>query len=151
MAVTIAPSVEATTTIVDRINGGTAYELDIVAERTEQAVDPLEEVATLRVDVVHDTEEQLEETLDVEDRTSHEIRIWVRKKVSSVSNDELDPLKLLVRQLFQRVNNFDSSNGRVKVWQCELEGKQVPDKDILQQAWLFVASILLRVEVEPSA
>lgn len=151
MAVSIAPSVESTQAIVDRINSGTAYELDIVAERVEQAVDPLEEVKTLRVDVVHETEEQLEETLDVEDRTSHEIRIWVRKKVSSVSNDDLDPLKLLVRQLFQRVNNFDSSSGRVKVWQCELEGKQVPDKDILQQAWLFVASIVLRVEVEPSA
>lgn len=150
MAVTIAPSVEASQAIVDAINGGTAYELDIKAERLDLAVDPLEEVSTLRVDVVHESEEQLEETLDVEDRTTHEIRIWVRKKVRSTSPDELDPLKLLVRQIFQRVNNYDSSNGRVKVWQAELEGKQVPDKAILNQAGLFVVPILLRVEVEAS-
>jgi len=151
MAVTIAPSVEATTAIVDRINAGTVYCLDLRANRLEETVDPLEEVGQdLRVDVVHDQEEQLEETLDVEDRTSHEIRIWIRKKVASVDADELDPLKLIVRQLFQQVNNFDSADGRVKVWQCELEGKQVPDKEILKQSWLFVAVILLRVEVEPS-
>jgi uncharacterized Ntn-hydrolase superfamily protein len=150
MAVTIAPSVEASQAIVDAINDSSTYCLEVVAERMELAVDPLEEVTTLRVDVVHETEEQLEETLDVEDRTTHEIRIWVRKKVSTVTPDELDRLKLLVRQLFQRVNNFTSSSGRVKVWQCELEGKQVPDKGILNQAGLFVVPILLRVEVEPS-
>lgn len=150
MAVTIAPSVEASQAIVDAINDSSTYCLEVVAERLEMAVDPLEEVTTLRVDVVHETEEQLEETLDVEDRTSHQIRIWVRKKVSAVTPDELDPLKLLVRQLFQRVNNFNSADARVKVWQSEIEGNQVPDKEILKQTWLFVAVILLRVEVEAS-
>lgn len=151
MAVTEAPSVEACRVLVDRINTGTAYELELVAERSEQVIDPLEEIETLRVDVVHEDEEQLEETLDVEDRTSHDIRIWIRKKVTAVTPDELDPLKLLVRQIYQRVNNFDSSDGRVKVWQCDIEGKQIPDKAILKETWLFVVSILLRVELEASA
>lgn len=151
MAVSLAPSVEASQTILDRIKTGTAYELELLIERPEQAVDALEMIESLRVDVVHEDEEQLNETLDVEDRTSHQIRVWIRKKVNSVDNDEIDPLKLLVRQIFQRVNNFDSSDGRVKVWECDLEQKQIPDKEILRTLGLFVVSIMLRVEVEPSA
>lgn len=150
MAVTIAPSVEATQAIIDRINTGTAYELEIVAQRQEVIVDHLEEVSQLRVDVVHEEETQLEETLDDEDRTSHEIRIYVRSKVPDRTADQLDPLKLLTRQIFQRVNEYDSTNGRVKVWQCDIEPRQAADKELLRQHGIFVAAIMLRVEVEPS-
>ena len=75
MTVAIAPSVEAMQAIVDRINSGEAYCLDLVANRSETLVDPLEEISELRCDVVSESEEQLVETLDVEDRTSHIIRI----------------------------------------------------------------------------
>lgn len=150
MATTIAPSVEATQSIVDRINTGTTYELEIVAQRQELIVDHLEEVNELRVDVVHEEETQLEETLDDEDRTSHEIRIYVRSKVPNRTADEIDPLKLLTRQIFQRVNEYDSTDGRVKVWQCDIEPRQAADKELLRQHGLFVAAIMLRVEVEPS-
>ncbi len=150
MAATIAPSVEATQAIIDRINTGTAYELEIVAQRQEVIVDHLEEVSELRVDVVHEEETQLEETLDDEDRTSHEIRIYVRSKVPDRTADQLDPLKLLTRQIFQRVNEYDSTDGRVKVWQCDIEPRQAADKELLRQHGLFVAAIMLRVEVEPS-
>ena len=150
MAATIAPSVEATQAIIDRINTGTAYELEIVAQRQEVIVDHLEEVSELRVDVVHEEETQLEETLDDEDRTSHEIRIYVRSKVPDRTADQLDPLKLLTRQIFQRVNEYDSTNGRVKVWQCDIEPRQAADKELLRQHGIFVAAIMLRVEVEPS-
>lgn len=150
MAVTIAPSSEAMSAIVDQINDGGSYDLDVVARYGALIIDPLEEVSGLRVDVVSETEEQLVETLDVEDRSTHQIRIWMRKKVSSVSNDEIDQLKLIFRQIYQRVNNFNSSDGRVKVWDVEIDPIEVPIKSILQQSWLFVASLVLRVEVEAS-
>ena len=139
------------TAIVDRINGGETYCLDFRAEQSEQIIDPLESPVGLRCDVVTESEETLNETLAVEDRTSLLIRIWIRKKVDGVTSDEIAPLKLLVRQIFQRVNNFDSSDGRVKVWECDYDTKDNPNKDALNQAWLFVSSILLRVEVEASA
>jgi|TARA_R110000824_G_scaffold28583_1_gene95885 hypothetical protein len=150
MAVTVAPSTEAMSAITDRINSGTAYSFDIAAEYTDEVIDPLEEIAGLRVDVVSESEEQLEETLDAEDRTSHVLRIWVRQKVDDVRNGTVDPLKLLVRQIFQRVNDYDSTDGRVAVWEVDTDAKQTPDKVILRQHWLFIASIVLRVEVEAS-
>lgn len=151
MAVTQAPSIEACDALVRRINSGEAYSLDVKAAYTEQIVDPLEDLQELRCDVVPEEEETLEETLDVENRTSHVIRIHVRKKVGSIESDDVQVFKMLVRQIFQRVNNYDTADGRVKVWECELESKQVPDKAILQQHLLCIASILLRVEVEASA
>lgn len=150
MAVTIAPSSEAMSAIVDQINDGGSYDLDVVARYGALIIDPLEGVTGLRVDVVSETEEQLVETLDVEDRSTHQIRIWMRRKVSSVSSDEIDQLKLIFRQIYQRVNNFNSSDGRVKVWDVEIDPIEVPIKSILQQSWLFVASLVLRVEVEAS-
>jgi hypothetical protein len=150
MAVAKSPSSEALSAITDRVNTGTAYTLDVQATYTDQLVDPLEDVTDLRVDVVHESEEQLLETLDVEDRTSHVIRIWVRKKLSSEQNEEIELLKLLTRQIYQRINDFDSADGRVKVWECDMDPKQIPDKALLRQSWLFVASIVLRCEVEAS-
>lgn len=150
MAATIAPSVEAGQAIVDRINAATTYALEVVAQRQEVIVDHLEEVNELRVDVVHEEETELEDTLNVEDRTSHEIRIYVRSKVSDMTPDSIDPLKLLTRQIFQQVNNYDSPDGRVKVWQCDVEPRQAADKELLRQHGVFVAAIMLRAEVEPS-
>lgn len=138
------------TAIVNRINSSEMYCLDIKAQRNELVIDPLEEIAGLRVDVVTESEEQLNETLDIEDRTSHVLRIWIRKKLTALSNDQIDPLKLLVRQIFQRVNDFNSADGRVKVWEVDIEGHQVPDKQILHENWLFVAALVLRCEVEAS-
>jgi len=150
MAVTIAPSTEAMQAIVARINSATTYCLAVVAEYRETLVDPLEEITDLRCDVVSESEEQLVETLSPEDRTSHVLRIWLRKKLDNLTPDEIDPLKLLFRQIFQRVNNYDTTDRRVTVWECDIEPKEVPLKDFLQQAGLFVASIVLRVEVEAS-
>ncbi len=151
MAVTQAPSIEACEAIVARINSGEAYCLDLRAKYTEQIIDLLDTLRETRVDVVPEEEEQLDETLDLENRTSHVIRVHVRRKVDAVESDDVQAFKLLVRQIFQRVNNYDTANGRVKVWECDLESKQVPDKAILQQNLLCLASILLRVEVEASA
>lgn len=149
MSVTIAPSTEAMTVIVDRVNTSTVYDLAFKATYCEEITEPLEEITDLRVDVVTETEETLNETLDVEDRTSLAIRIWIRKKVATPrQQDEIDGLKLLVRQIFQMVNNFNSSDGRVKVWECDLDPKECPIKDVLRQNGLFITTLLLRVEVE---
>jgi hypothetical protein len=136
--------------IVDRINSGDSYELDGPVEYTERIIDELEDISDLRIDVVTESESQLEETLDVEDRTQIIIRVFIRSKVDSLENDTIDPLKLLVRKLWRRLNNFDSADGRVKVWDCDVSPKEVPIKSILQNHRLFVATLLLRIEVEPS-
>jgi hypothetical protein len=150
MPVSKAPSTEAMQAIVSRINAGRAYQFDVAAKYSEQIIDELEEFTELRVDVVSDSETQLNETLDVEDRTSHIIMIYVRKKVRTLDNDEIDRLKLLVRQIFQQVNDYDTTDQRVRVWEAETDPKQCPDKSILRQIRMFVANITLRVEVEAS-
>lgn len=154
MAVTVAPSEEALAALVDRINSGTEYDLEVNAAVSDVLIDPLEQIDGLRVDLVAETEEQLTETLDDEDRTTHVIRVWVRRKIEAVdglpNRDQVAATKLLTRQLFQRLNQWDSSDLRVKVWDAEMDPKEVPLKDHLRTALLFVASILLRVEVEAS-
>lgn len=151
MAVTTAPGTEAMQAIVARINAGEAYALPIRADYTENIIDPLEEVGPLRVDVVVENEETLNETLAIEDRTSLAMRVWIRAKVRNVDCDAVDPLRLIVRQIFQQLNDFDSADGRVRVWECDYEPREIPDKTILNQMRMFVAALLLRVEVEPSA
>lgn len=150
MAVTIAPATEAMQAIVDQINDGGAYELAVRAKYSETIIDPLEEITSLRVDVVSETEEQLIETLDIEDRTSHLIRVWIRKKVQPNNQDQIDYLKLMHRQIFQRVNDFNSSDGRVKVWEVNNDAKECPIKSVLEQLGVFAATLILRVEVEAS-
>lgn len=151
MPVTIAPSTEACDALVDRINGGTAYTLDVLATYSRVEVNPLEDISGRRVDVIHVEETQLAETLAVEDRTSHKIAIWIREKVADMGTATIDALCLLVRQIYQRVNNWDSADLRVRVWETDEETRMVPDKTLLNQMQLFVAVIVLRVEVEASA
>lgn len=139
--------------IRNRVNAGTTYCIDVRAEYSEQIIDPLEDLASegLRVDIVTEEEETLNETLAVEDRTSLAIRIWIRKKVDSFSNDEIDPLKLVARQIFQQVNNYDTTDLRVRVWECDLETTDKPTKEQLMRTGIFTQSVLLRVEVDASA
>ena len=149
MAVTIAPSVEAMDAITDRINSGTAYVLDVTATYGELMIDEREEIDCLRVDVTSEDEVQLSETLDTEDRTSHAIRVWIRSPIRDTrENDKLAALKLLTRQIFQRLNTGSLNNTRVQIWDVDEESKQNPDKALLHQDRLYVASIVLRVEVE---
>lgn len=150
MSVSVDPSVEACQELVARINGGGTYPLPVDAAYSETIIDPLEEITTTRIDVCSEESQTLKEVLKGEGRSSHQIRVWVRSKVDDSENETIDPLKLLVRQVFQRLDNFDSENGRVRVWECDQDQKQSPDKEALRTAGLFVASILLRVEVEAS-
>ena len=150
MTVTVAPSTEACLALVDQINAGTAYVLERPAEYSRLEVLPLEEVSTLQVDVVAVDEEQLSETLDIEDRTSHKIVIWIREKLRDLTPETIDDRCLLVRQIFQRVNNFDSTDRRVRVWEVDEETRITPDKNLLNTMQLFAVSIVLRVEVDAS-
>lgn len=145
-----SPSVEAMHAIVDRINSGDKYELDSPAKYSENIIDEMEDITDIRIDVVTETEAQLEETLDVEDRTEVYVRVFIRVKVDAIDSDTIDPLKLLVRRIWQRLSDFDSADGRVKVWECDVSPKEVPVKSILHANRLFLATLLLRIEVEPS-
>ena len=143
---TLAPSTEALQAIAARINAGTAYTLDVKAEARELAVDPLEEVTELRVDVCHESEQQLFERID-DEGTEHTLRIWIRKKVAALSADELNPLRLLCRQILQQVDQYDTQDRRVCVWQSGFESQEVVDRTMLYQQRIFVASVILRVRV----
>lgn len=149
-AVLIDPSIEACQALVARINSGTAYVLDVTATYSEQLIDPLEEINNLRVDVCTGESETLEESLDLENRTSHSIQVWIRRKIIDLTNNNIDAMKLLVRQIFQRLNNYDTTDKRVRVWNCDNDQKQNPNKELLQRDGLFVTSLLLQVEVEAS-
>lgn len=150
MAVTIAPAAEACQALVERINAGTAYTLDRDAEYARVEVTALEELDGLQVDVIAVDEQQLAETLAIEDRTSHTIAIWIRKKLADLEPDTIDALCLLTRQIYQQVNNWDSADGRVRVWETSEETELNPDKTALNTMRAFIAKIVLRVEVEAS-
>jgi hypothetical protein len=146
---TLAPSTEAVNAIVARINAGTAYNLDLKAEARELIVDPTEEVTELRVDVCHESEQQLFETLDSVDNTQHAIRIWIRKKVADITPQELNPLRLLCRQILRQVDQYVTTDWRVRVWQAGFETQEVADKAVLYSQRMFVASISCEVQVKP--
>jgi hypothetical protein len=146
---TLAPSTEAVNTIVARINAGTTYNLDLKAEARELIVDPTEEVTELRVDVCHESEQQLFETLDSVDNTQHAIRIWIRKKVADITPQELNPLRLLCRQILRQVDQYVTTDWRVRVWQAGFETQEVADKAVLYSQRMFVASISCEVQVKP--
>lgn len=150
MSVAVAPSTEACIALVDRINSGTAYSFDRLAKYSRVELTELDKLDGLAVDVIAADETQLSETLAVEDRSSHRIFIWIRDKLPDLEPETIDARCLLVRQIFQRVDNWDSADGRVRVWETDEETRMTPDKTILNQAGLFVAVIVLRVEVEAS-
>jgi len=146
---TIAPSLEAMQAITARVNAGTAYMLDVKAESRELNIDPLEEIDGLRVDVCHESEQQLFETLDAVDNTEHVLRIWIRKKVAAITSDELEPLRLLCRQILRQVDQYVTTDWRVRVWQAGFETQEVVDKAVLYSQRIFVSSISVTVQVKP--
>ena len=149
MAVSKAPSVEAMEAVVARINSATAFTLETPASYVDQLSDNLE-TPTLQIDVTSEDEEQLNDTLEIEDNTTHQIRVWVRCKVKPTDIEDVDALKLLTRQVFQRLNQYWTDDRRVGIWQCDYEPAEVPIKEFLREYRMFVASILLRVEVKAS-
>lgn len=148
---TIAPSQEALSAIVARINSGEDYVISVRATAAETEVDVLEDLTGvgLRVDVVQESEQQLRETLG-DDPTSHALRVLIRQKVDSVDPSVIDPLKLVVRQIHEQLDDWNSADRRVCVWECSLEPNELPIKSFLNDSSLFVASIVLIVEVAPS-
>lgn len=149
MPVTIAPDAEACQALVDRINAGSGvtYTLPSAAFYSYEQSEDLNKVTDLEVEILCERSGTLQETLDIEDRTSHEILVSVRKKVANAKPATIDPLKLIVRQIFQRVNGYATS--RIRVWDCDLEDDG-PNQEILRQAGVFSASFPLRIEVEAS-
>jgi hypothetical protein len=151
---TIDPSDEARQAIVDRINTATTFSLLIPADYGRIIIDELEEITCLQVDVVHQDQTQLNETLDIEDRSSHFLIVWVREKLPDIEKETLKQRMLILRQVFQRLNNFNSADGRVKVWDCgytdtsDPNREENPSKSLLLLSHFFKAFVKLRVEVE---
>lgn len=152
-AVAIDPSIEACQALVARINAAdeVPYYRDVDATYSEQVIDALEEIDGLRIDVTTEDSWNLEDTLDSEGRTRHVINIWVRSPVDPSNTEDVDALKLLTRQVFQRVNNYSTTDHRVQVWMCNPEPLESPSKSQLRTAGLFVSKIVLEVEVEQPA
>ena len=152
MSVTIAPSAEACQALVDRINSGSgiAYTLTTAAVYTYVLDEEIKDAANTGVIVVHDRERTLNETLDLKQRTSHDIRIVVQKKLQATDAATIDALRLLLRQLYERVDGFRSSDLRVTVWECD-EPDEETDKATVVGPRLFQQGFELRVEVEPPA
>ena len=146
---TLSPSTEACEAIRDRINSGTDYTLEVRAEVRDEITEDLKDLRQLRVDVCQESEEQLFETIDLQDNTSHVIRVWIRKKLDTTTQDELEQLKLLKRQIELRLLNYVTDDWRVRVWEVSNAQASVAERDMLHQDRSFVSGILLRVEVKP--
>jgi hypothetical protein len=146
---TIAPSTEACNAIRDRINSGETYSLEVRAAVVDEVTDDLQDLRQLRVDVIQETEEQLIETIDLQDNTSHVIRVWIRKKLDTTTQDEIDALKLLKRQIALRLLNYATTDWRVRVWEVDNSQSPVIERDTLHQDRSFIASVVCRAEVKP--
>jgi hypothetical protein len=99
--------------------------------------------------VVPENEAQLADTIDLVDRTSHQIRVWIRQKLQTTDQDEIEKLKWTRRQIALRLMNYVTSDGRVRVWEVDNQNDVRFDREALQQDRAFVTSIVLRVEVNP--
>jgi hypothetical protein len=146
---TVSPSTEACEAIRDRINSGSGYVLDVQAEVVELLIEDLAELRSLRVDVVPELEEQLADIIDESDWTSHQIRVWIRQKLQTTEQNEIDRLKQIRRQIVLRLLNYATADRRVVVWEVDNQSDNRFDRTALQQDRAFVSSIILRVEVAP--
>ena len=146
---TLSPSTEACEAIRNRINSGTDYTLEVRAEVRDEITEDLKDLRQLRVDVCQESEEQLFETIDLQDNTSHQIRVWIRKKLDTTTQDELEQLKLLKRQIELRLLNYATDDWRVRIWDVSNTQAPLMERDMFHQDRSFVASILCRVEVKP--
>ena len=146
---TIAPSVEACNAIRDRVNSGEEYALEVRAQVADEITEDLQDLRQLRVDVIQESEEQLVETIDLQDNTSHVVRVWIRKKLDTTTQDEIDALKLLKRQIALRLLNYVTTDWRVRIWEVDNSQAPVIERDTLHQDRSFIASVLCRAEVKP--
>lgn len=144
MTLTISPADEACQVIVARINSGGEYALALNAAYSRTEIDYLEDLDRLRVDVVAVNETQPNDQIDANENSSHKLQVIIRSKTTS---KDVQDIALIVRQLFLRLDNFDSADRRVCVWDCDIEEKENPVKSLLNDANLFVSVINLRVEV----
>ena len=151
MPLTIDPGDEAVAAIVARINSAITYTLPTAAAAAVQIVDPYEQISGIRVDVTHEEETQLQETLALEDASSHILRVWVRDKLADGAAATLMSRKLLTRKIFQRINEYVTADKRCSVWDAGKDRNEHPGKQWVVRDGLYVAFIELRVEVRPPA
>lgn len=150
MALTIDPCDEACQALVTRINSAITYVLPRDATYTHEVIDDLAEVEGLQVDVCPETSQDLHEVLDLVGRTSHVIRVWIRAKLPDMDAATVAPFNLITRKIFLRVNEYETADRRVSVWDCGKDRGESPGKLVLVKDNFYRAYIEMRVEVEPS-
>lgn len=149
MTATIAPSIEACEEITAKINA-TLETADNAYPAKFRFVneEALEDISTkARIDVVHVSETDQEDTLDVMNRTAHVVHVVVRRKVQN--QDERAAAALLFQKIRERLNNFDSDDLRVRVMRCRAINDSSGSADMIRMSGLFVAKLELRIEVMP--
>lgn len=149
MTATLSPADEACTALVNRLNSMTTFVLDVEAKYSRLEIDQLEQVEGLRVDVVANTEQGQSDRLDGLDETIHEIRVYIRKHLTTDQDVEIQELALLRTQIIAALDNWDSADRRVRVWDSENEALEQPMKEQLRTLGMFMAVIVLTVKVEP--
>lgn len=143
---TISPSKEAQDAIVDFLNGET-FGLAFQATAADVAKTELRDAEWISVDVIEDSEEQLQETLAEDDPTRHRILVQVTARRKPDGLDMTEDLKLLCKQIYQSLDQLDLEDGRVQVWQINGESLTAADKEALRTLGLFRRNIVLEVEV----
>lgn len=150
MAVTQSPADEACTAVVDRINASVLLPLDVEAKFQSEVIDQLEKQKELRIDVVHESEIQLEDTLETEDRTSHSVLVWIRKPCKGTYSAAVEALRLVARQVYQQLNNHLTGDARVRVREVSFDENENPQRQPLRELGMFISVVRCRVEVKPS-
>lgn len=146
----IAPSDEALIAITNWINGATYDPATQTATYGyEYSPEALEISSAIQVFVLHESEKLLDETLDVYDRTSHQLRVFVTARPADASVGVTGELAKVRSQIMRRLAAF-TFDGRVQIWELDEEDSN-PDRDVTKQIGLFQETIPLRVEVEASS
>lgn len=148
MPLTVAPSTEACAALIERINTGAAYALDRDAKYSRNEITAIEEIDGLEVDVIPLETRPLRRMLNEDDYTSLRVAVWIRKKLTDREAETLDAAALLALQIYARLNNYSTTDRRVRVWEVDDETDLEPNKEYLQRFNLFWVKLVFRVEVQ---
>jgi hypothetical protein len=127
--------------VTDALNGE-KFSTEFTAERVAVPDFELADMQALRVTVVP---REIESSALDRARDSHEVKVDVaiQKKVASLSNDEIDPLLSLVREIAAFLNRKNMNNA---VWR-KTENKPVYSPEHLREMRQFTSVLTVTYEV----
>lgn len=144
---TTSPSKLACDAIVERLNDASApFAGQAVAEYVEIPTTQLEKERHLVIEVVHEEESQLIETLG-DDPTEHRIRVQLVRRCNPSDVDAVEASKLLRHQIHEWLDNWDNADRSVQVIRSNVEPDSPANKEVLREMNQFVGAVLLQVQV----